>query len=574
MGLAFRILRAAHARGTHQKLALDALHRMRRPDAAQWERLFLKHAELYATGAKAPDDEFKDFKNHVLHPRDEYWGGAPEKVESWYGHLVDALRAGQWSEAVWCAGVLSHYATDPVHPFHTAQSEAENGIHRAVEWSISRSYDALWSAAMPRHADLDVAMPVGPHWIKDAVCAAADRANAGYEKLIAHYDIHRGVVSPPDGLDVVSRALVGELLVYAATLHARFLDRAITDAGVAPPDVSLGLETIVATLKLPLKVLLKRLADAEDRRLVEDMYDELKATGRVDATLPEDDRVVRDLHAAEVLVPRAKKSAEARQARLPAAPEAAAAARRLAETAAVKIQIPAAIARDVPGLAAVRLLPPTEPLAPEPPAASDARRSLQEQLASVPLIPRSRAAPSVVGSVPDAPAAREPLSRLSPRGTEGQSGAEPAGRHPSTEHRPLAAGDDLEAAPSIGPKTAERFAMAGIRTVADFLAADPDATALKLGARHITPEIIVEWQDQARLVTAIPGLRGGHAQLLTGAGLRSIEAIADASPDDLCARVLAFAATSAGQRILRDGDAPDIERIKGWIDGAATALAA
>ncbi|MDX2176428.1 MAG: zinc dependent phospholipase C family protein, partial [Candidatus Sumerlaeia bacterium] len=279
MSLLFRILRATHARGTHHKLALDALHRMRTPDAGRWERVFLEHAELYMTGAKAPDDEFKDFKNHVLHPRDGYWGGAPEKVESWYAHLVAALKAGQWSEAVWCAGVLSHYATDPVHPFHTAQSEAENAIHRATEWSINRSYDTLWAEAIARHAGLDVEIPAGPNGLKEMIFAAADRANAQYEKLIAHYDVNRGVVEPAEGLDSVSRALVGELLVYAATLNARLLDRAIAESGAAPPEVSLGIDTIVAALKIPVKSLLKKLADAEDRRIVEAMYDELKATG-------------------------------------------------------------------------------------------------------------------------------------------------------------------------------------------------------------------------------------------------------------------------------------------------------
>ena len=98
-------------------------------------------------GSKAPDKEFKDFKNHVLHVGDDFWGGAPEKVESWYKMLVRALEDGTWSEAVWAAGIMSHYYTDPIHPFHTAQSPAENEIHRAVEWSISKSYDDLWRTA-------------------------------------------------------------------------------------------------------------------------------------------------------------------------------------------------------------------------------------------------------------------------------------------------------------------------------------------------------------------------------------------------------------------------------------------
>ena len=76
MSLLFRIVYAAHATGTHHKLALDALRSLDSADAEGWRRLFLKHAEIYMQGSKAPDNEFKDFKNHVLHVRDNYWGGA------------------------------------------------------------------------------------------------------------------------------------------------------------------------------------------------------------------------------------------------------------------------------------------------------------------------------------------------------------------------------------------------------------------------------------------------------------------------------------------------------------------
>ena len=109
MSLLYRVIYATHANGSHHKLALDSLQRLTRHDADAWQRLFLKHVELYLDGSKAPDKQFKDFKNHVLHVRDKFWGGAPEKVESWYAHLVTALRDRNWPEAAWCAGVLSHY---------------------------------------------------------------------------------------------------------------------------------------------------------------------------------------------------------------------------------------------------------------------------------------------------------------------------------------------------------------------------------------------------------------------------------------------------------------------------------
>ena len=103
---------------------------------------------------------------------------------------------------------------------------------------------------------------------------------------------------------------------------------------------------------------------------------------------------------------------------------------------------------------------------------------------------------------------------------------------------------DVVDGPSIGPKTAERLHPHGIRTVRDLLRAEPAALAVLVNARHITPEAISGWQDQARLVCTVPGLRGTHAQLLVGAGYRSGDAIADAEADKLCADVLAFAATS------------------------------
>src|SRR5262245_25045793 len=120
MRLLFRLY-AAPAHGCHPKLALDALRYLARVqtcvDADRWQKLFLAHADLYLNGAMAPDEEFKDFKNHVLYPRDDYWGGAPQKVVSWYQHLLEALTAMDWPTAVYCAGVLSHYYTDPFNPF-------------------------------------------------------------------------------------------------------------------------------------------------------------------------------------------------------------------------------------------------------------------------------------------------------------------------------------------------------------------------------------------------------------------------------------------------------------------------
>jgi predicted flap endonuclease-1-like 5' DNA nuclease len=497
------------------------LRRLQGPDAARWRNLYLKHAQAYLDGSKAPDKQFKDFKNHVLHVRDDYWGGAPEKAEAWYGRLIEALRGERWPDAAYAAGVLSHYYTDPVQPFHTAQSEAENAIHRAAEWSISRAYDELAKLGREKFAHVEAAVPEGASWLKDMVCRGAETSNRHYEKLIAHYDIHRGAADPPTGLDDTARGLIAELLAYASSGFARILERAFAESGATPPAVSLTAPALVATLKVPSKWIEKRLTNAEDRAVVHAMYDELRATGRVEATLPEDDRVVRDLYDLEVAGPRADKQAAERNKRIAKADAAA--------------------------------LPPAVPTVPAPKAPPP------EVPAAKAAAPEALAAKVVAPKVP-APKATAP--KMAPL-------------RASAQRVYLGASDDLEAAPSIGPRSAEWFAEIGIFTVGEFLAAEPAQTAEALGRRNgITAEAIGQWQRQARLVMDVPGLRGTHAQLLVGAGYPDAAAVAAADEASLCAAVLRFGASPEGQRVLRKGEPPAVEKIISWIESAAAKLAA
>ena len=116
--------------------------------------------------------------------------------------------------------MLSHYYTDPLQPFHTAQSEAENNIHRAAEWSISRSYDELYELASAIFRPWRSSCRHDPNWLVQLLCQGAESANGYYEKLIAHYDIQRGVVDPPAGLDRVAKRIVAEMIRYAYLSYA------------------------------------------------------------------------------------------------------------------------------------------------------------------------------------------------------------------------------------------------------------------------------------------------------------------------------------------------------------------
>ncbi|HEU4379600.1 MAG TPA: DUF4332 domain-containing protein [Hyphomicrobiaceae bacterium] len=561
MNLLFHIVYAGHASGTHHKLALDSLRHLKCMDCDLWQRLFLANAKIYLDGSKAPDNEFKDFKNHVLHTRDGYWGGAPDKVRSWYQHLVEALTLQDWQTAVYCAGVLSHYYTDPLHPFHTGQSEAENNIHRAVEWSIAKGYDELYRLGKGEFDRLQVDFPRDANWLEQLVCQGAEMANGYYEKLIAHYDIQRGVSDPPAGLDQVARRIVARLIWYATISFGAVLDRAIDDSNMHPPETALLPATLLAAVQVPVKVLTRRLADAQERRQVERMYDELIATGTVEKSLSEDDRAVRDLHAAEVL------------AKLPPKPEASKVfpftprervvtridqRRAVATPGANVVQLrsqalirPAANAtsstRREAAYEAVHAALDKPDIA--PPAASRAKAGLSQRLDQVTVTP------------------------IKPKERKATSAAAAASRTAEPRFY-LSLDQDVVDGPSIGPKTAERLYPLGIKTVRDLIKAEPAALSVLMDARGVTTEAITAWQDQARLVCTVPGLRGTHAQLLVGAGYVSGEAIAAADADKLCADVLAYAASATGQRLLRNGDPPDIDKIKGWLEAAQSIRAA
>lgn len=497
MSLLFNIIYAAHANGTHHKLALDALQFMQGGEAARWRKVFLQHSERYLEGSKDPDKKFKDFKNHVYHVRDNGWGGAPGKAREWYDKTVLALMEQDFEDAVYSAGVLSHYYTDPIMPLHTAQSEAENVIHRAAEWSVAKSYSELWKDGVGWARGMRVELSSDlPDFVEEMVRQGAVHSNQYYESLIAHYDFDLGVVDPPLGYSEQGQKILSGLLVYAAVNFSQILDRAIAESGVSAPDVNLTAETVVAGLKIPIRWVTNKIENAEERKAIEAMYDELQQTGTVDKTLSEDDRAIRDLHKTEVL---RSKSGGVSSAEAAEAQEAIEVVRETINQAARAIKT----------------------------ANLDLDQAVE---------------------------AKQKQRR--PRGAKFY----------------LEPSDKVEDAPSIGKKTAERLAKAGIRSVGDLLAADPDVAAADVGARHITAEVIISWQAQAQLVCDLPKLRGTYAKLLVGAGFPDVNAVAKADAPAMLTAVEAFCQTSEGERALGSMKEPDLDMVEGWIYSAIDVL--
>lgn len=295
-----RVIVAHRCRSTHHFIVMSALDRLSGPEATNWRDVMLVHHLELLRGAKAPDAEFKDFKNHVLHISEGEWGGARDAANEWYGKAVEALRKKSWAKAAYALGVMSHYYADPLQPFHTGQTEEEGAIHRAVEWSIAKSRAEI-EVRVEKMGYPELTVGEGPGFVSDMVRAGAEASHPHYHTLLDHYNVDLGVKNPPAGLDETLLDVIAGLVAHATQGVAVLFDRAFAEASVEPKKVHLTLRGYLSTLDIPIQKVMKKMDDRESRKTVEKMYKELQATGKVVKSLPKDDKAIRKLHAKQVL---------------------------------------------------------------------------------------------------------------------------------------------------------------------------------------------------------------------------------------------------------------------------------
>lgn len=279
---------------------MEALNHISADESDAWKDLILRENDAYLEGAKAPDAKFKDFKNHVLHVTEGEWGGARDAAMEWYGRSVEALRQKDWNEAAFALGVLSHYYADVCQPFHTGQTEEEGAMHRAVEWSIVKSADAIFER-LSEEGYPEIESGDGVGFVADMVLNAAKASNPHYQTFIDHYDLDVGVKNPPAGIDETMFDAVCECAAYAISGLGVLISRAVEEAGVAAPKSNLTLRGYLSTLNIPIHWVTGKLENRADRKTVEKMYREFQKTGKVIKTLPEDDKQIRKLHARNVI---------------------------------------------------------------------------------------------------------------------------------------------------------------------------------------------------------------------------------------------------------------------------------
>ncbi|TWU58447.1 hypothetical protein Poly51_12250 [Rubripirellula tenax] len=511
MNLLHSILRAAHCRSTHHYFAIDALPMVQTDAGKRLVDVLLRYHGRYLTGAKDPDVRFRDYQNHVIHVTDGYWGGAPRVAHVWYDRLQRKLRSGKLGDAAHAAGVLSHYFTDPMMPLHTQQCEREKVLHRPIEWSITRSYDEIFRAWREDEMRVVFTLSNNVGWLGEAILHGARFANRSYAPLLDTYDLERGRVRPPDGLGLVARRSLAEVFGLAITGWARVLERAAGDAeaamGCPIPKRSLSVGAALAAVRSPFRWWVKRVEEHREQDAIASLVSEFQRTGMLVKNLPADVDIV---HRVNKVYQDEKTSRENRLSK------------RAAALAAEPVSRPATASAAITKPATVLAHP------------RSVDRNLKDRPATIPFKPR-RVVAKVLGPV-------RPC-RLSRQHT-------------------------LVDAPSIGPKTAERFAAIEIHTVADFLDQSAAKIAEALMTYWITTDTVTQWQWQAKLMCEIPGLMARDCQMLAGARYDAAATIAVCEADVLHQEVSAFAATPTGRRYLRGTDPPKLADVRRWIASA------
>ncbi len=540
MNLTFRLIYAAHCNGSHHKLAVDSLRYLKDSQTTHWRNLFLNNIEAYLQGSKAPDKTFKDFKNHVLHVRDNFWGGAADKSAEWYDRLVHNLKLKNWPEAAYSAGVLSHYYADAMHPFHTAQSEAESNIHRAAEWSISKSYDQLFSMGLKNYPSLRLDIPYDSGWVKTLVENNATFANQYYETLITHYDIHKGVVDPLEGFDDIANDAIARLIRLNTISFAVVLDRAFAEANVAPAKTGLTVKTILAGLKIPLRWVTRKMGDIKERKLVEAIYDELQETGTVRDNLPQDDHIIKQKYEEQVL---SKRSYRAKQ--------------KESHTlfAATKLE-----RRHYKRSAKKHDRGNKDMLHPHRANIAEIKTELAKALPENQKLESA----SVTSDT------TETITLLNNK-QDNSKKAKDAATRPTAQRvkrHYLAMKDPVADGPGVGDKTAIRLEKLNIFTVADFIQADPAFVAQSLNYRGLEASEILDWQNQANLMCHIPGLKALHSKLLVASGIQDPHNLAHITFEDLETLLTKISLSPEGQKIIRNKTLPSSDVMAGWIETA------
>ncbi|MFW9928008.1 MAG: zinc dependent phospholipase C family protein [Candidatus Thorarchaeota archaeon] len=101
---------------THQFIAEKAVENL----DGEWKVVFQSLIAKYKAGAIYPDSLHpQDTPNHLYYPDNPSGTTAPQAIERWYNSFTGNLSKGDYGDAIFAAGVFTHYISDLNIPVHT-----------------------------------------------------------------------------------------------------------------------------------------------------------------------------------------------------------------------------------------------------------------------------------------------------------------------------------------------------------------------------------------------------------------------------------------------------------------------
>ena len=531
------ILRAAHCKSTHHFFAIDALDEVTTERGKSFANLLLANYGDYLQGAKDPDTVFKDFENHVLHVRDGYWGGAARTAEKWLEKTNTLLTAGNWKEAAYSTGVLSHYFTDSFMPLHTAQSPRETIFHRPLEWSVCCSYQSIFKMASEDSGLESFPITSGRDWLTDGILRGATMANRYYDPLMDDYDIKESAKHPELALGLNSKKSLAKIFTWVLTAWGSAIDRIANDSSAALPSTSLAIPTLLAGVQIPMKKIVAALDTAQQRSEVERILEEFQQTGNV----------VRNVSPEQKTVSKFKKE------RPELRPNPVDVQRALSSEWFPKQNAPPP-KKETPTQGAVSKPIVARPAAPTP---------VSTPVPVKATLPSRSAAPETAKRTETA---MQPVTSMRQETSMRMDAPDP--KEKSSTRSQLQPRSPIVDAPAIGPKTAARFEAIGLVTIEDLLSHDADWIASELNTKWITAGLVSQWQSQASLACQIERLSAAGAGLLVMAGIETADDLARRDPMKIHAMLQTAAESTEGKRLLRDQGPPPLKSVQRWVESA------
>ena len=94
----------------------------------------------------------------------------------------------------------------------------------------------------------------------------------------------------------------------------------------------------------------------------------------------------------------------------------------------------------------------------------------------------------------------------------------------------------------------------------------------KIDTRHISAQVIRDWQAQALLACTVPGIKSREAQALVACGVHNADDLIASDAAQLCEDVAQWGLSDDGQRAWGNAPAPTGDDVATWIERARRSM--